>query len=125
MLGMTFRFSTEVQSLGVRGMYYNIHNMQNLPSTDPNVSPFVLDQLTSILADSENVLHLRGSSELHARISKRPKKLRASPVGLLSFLESTETYLGSTVSLVYNAVSLSTPSAPMIWRTSKVTSSFV
>ena len=101
MSGMTFRFSTEVQSLGVRGMYYNIHNMQNLPSTDPNVSPFVLDQLTSILADSENVLHLRGSSELHARISKRPKKLRASPVGLLSFLESTETYLGSTVSLMF------------------------
>lgn len=104
---MRFIFHDDVHRLGVRGVYYRIIGMQNLPSTHPEVTEFVNMQLKRVADDLEASPALRGFADLHAAVSRRPDKLVAAPAGLLAFYRKRKDIprINGIVD-VYNAVSL-------------------
>ena len=104
---MKFIFHDDVRALGVRGVYYQITGMQNLPSTHSGVSTFVDMQLRGVPDDLENSPVLRGFADLHAAVSRRTGKLVAAPTSLLAFYRKRRDIprINGIVD-VYNAVSL-------------------
>jgi len=106
---MKFVFEQQVYDLGVRGTYFNIRQMCNLPSDDARIRAFVDDQLASVPDDMESSAPLVGFNSLHAAVSKRPDKLSASPVGLLAFFRAKRDIprINGIVD-VYNVISVST-----------------
>jgi DNA/RNA-binding domain of Phe-tRNA-synthetase-like protein len=104
---MRFVFTKEVYDIGVRGVYYNIRQMQNVQSADSRVRDFVERQLSSVPDDLETSATLSGFSELHAGISTRAAKLVASPAALLALFRAKKDIprINGIVD-VYNAVSI-------------------
>lgn len=104
---MRFIFHDNVRELGVRGSYYRITGMQNVPSTHPEVSNFVDMQLRQVSDDLETSPTLQGFTNLHAAASRHADKLVASPASLLAFYRKQRNIprINGIVD-VYNAVSL-------------------
>lgn len=107
MIDMKFVFADSVYALGVRGIYFNLRGIANLPSSDPRVRQFVEQQLSLVPADLERSDVIVGFSDLHSAVSKRPDKLISSPVGLLSFFRAHRDIprINGIVD-VYNAISV-------------------
>ena len=87
-------------------MYFNIHGMRNVASADPAIVRFVADQMAKIPEDLEQSDAIRGFSALHARVSTRARKLRASPENLLMYFRKHDDLprINGIVD-VYNAIS--------------------
>jgi len=101
-----FIFHRAVHELGVRGVYFNIHGMQNAESADPRIVGFVADQMAKIPNDLEQSDAITGFAALHGRISARARKLRASPENLLMyFRKHGDLPRINGIVDVYNAVS--------------------
>jgi DNA/RNA-binding domain of Phe-tRNA-synthetase-like protein len=104
---MKFIFDQPVHDLGVRGVYFNIHGMKNLPSSDPRVMNFIAAQLAAVPPDIEDTNRLRGFHELHAKVAKRTDKLLPSSAALLSYFRARHDIprINGIVD-VYNSVSI-------------------
>jgi DNA/RNA-binding domain of Phe-tRNA-synthetase-like protein len=91
----------------VRGVYYNIRDMRNLPSTDPNIRAFVNDQLSSVSDDLDESTVLAGYRDLYRLVSSKPDKLTAAPASLLSYFRAKKDIprINGIVD-VYNSISL-------------------
>src|SRR5579863_1084813 len=104
---MKFIFDTKVYDLGVRGVYYNIRGMRNLPSSDPDVSAFVNDQLSNVPDDLDDSIVLSGYRDLYRQVSSKPDKLTAAPASLLTYFRAKKDIprINGIVD-VYNSISL-------------------
>jgi DNA/RNA-binding domain of Phe-tRNA-synthetase-like protein len=104
---MKFIFHDEVYEIGVRGAYYRITGMRNSPSTHPEILEFVDTQLSAVSEDREYLVALRGFTDLHAAVSRRPDRLVTAPASLLAFYQRQRDIprINGIVD-VYNAVSL-------------------
>jgi DNA/RNA-binding domain of Phe-tRNA-synthetase-like protein len=87
---MRFRLHEAVFRLGVRGVYFNIRGMRNVDSTYPDVHQLVADQLRRVPSSLESSDIIKGFSDLHARVSTKATKLRASSESLLMYFRARQ-----------------------------------
>ena len=106
---MKFFFSDETYKLGIRGSYFSILGMRNRPSTDEEVQSVVAELISHLSENASVSAEASGFGELHAKVSTRPDKLKASPLGLLQFFVAHGDIprINGIVD-VYNAISLKT-----------------
>jgi DNA/RNA-binding domain of Phe-tRNA-synthetase-like protein len=104
---MKFIFDQRVYKLGVRGVYFNIRGMRNLPSNDPAVVAVVEQRVEGIPRDLDESPILRGFHNLHTSVSAKADKLVSAPANLLHFYRTHDDIprINGIVD-VYNAVSL-------------------
>lgn len=106
---MKFTFDDRVRALGVRGVYFTVRGMTNRASDDAEVRAFVAERLAAVPPDLESSAMLQGFAEVHAKLPKRPKKVKAASAGLLAFYRARgDLPRVNGIVDVYNAVSLAT-----------------
>lgn len=106
---MQFTFENDVHALGVRGVYFNIRGMTNLPSDNSEVRAFVASRLADIPESLESSDAISGFQDLHRAVSAKPEKLVAASESLLKFYRAHGDIprINGIVD-VYNAISVST-----------------
>jgi DNA/RNA-binding domain of Phe-tRNA-synthetase-like protein len=102
-----FIFDMAAHRLGVRGVYFNIHGMRNIDSSDPRIEQFVAEQIARVSPALEQSDIIQGFSILHRRVSSRARKLVASSENLLAYFRAHGGIprINGLVD-VYNAISL-------------------